>query len=73
MKVRELLPATIVGFHCLVAFGQVTFTGVYEEDFDALGATGTEYPAGWSGARHAGSGTIGALLPLGTSTGTSTI
>ncbi len=72
MKVRGLLPATIVGFHCLAAFGQVTFTGVYEENFDALGTTGTEYPAGWSGTRHAGSGAVGAVLSLGTSTGTAT-
>jgi len=37
--------------------GQLT----YNETFDGMGSTGTTYLTGWSGARYAGTGTLGPL------------
>jgi trimeric autotransporter adhesin len=53
----------------LFAQAQVSFTGFYSENFDVLGPSGTDYPAGWSGVRYAGTGPSGALT-LGVTTGT---
>lgn len=49
------------------AYSQVahTFTSsslTYTQNFDIMGATGTDYPTGWNGIRYAGSGTVGATL-----------
>lgn len=40
--------------------GQLTYT----ESFDGMGAAGTNFINGWTAIRHAGSGTIGDVLPL---------
>ncbi|MCW3073024.1 MAG: C-terminal target protein [Flaviaesturariibacter sp.] len=60
----------IVLFACLMAwfssssFAQaISLTGsTYTENYDGMAAT-TNYPAGWTGLRFAGTGTIGATLP----------
>lgn len=46
--------------------------GNYNQNFDVMGSTGTTYPAGWAGARFAGTGTINQPLTLSTTTGTTT-
>jgi len=46
--------------------GQLT----YNETFDGMGATGTTYLTGWTGVRYAGTGTVGATLPLIVGAGT---
>lgn len=38
-------------------------TAVYTQNFDAIGATGVTYPAGWTGLRLAGSGAANEALP----------
>jgi hypothetical protein len=38
-------------------------TAVYTQNFDAIGATGVTYPAGWTGLRLAGSGVANETLP----------
>ena len=51
---------------------QIVFTGNYANDFDAMGATGTTYDAGWTGVRWGGSGPVGETLTLGVTTGSAT-
>ncbi|HPT04756.1 MAG TPA: hypothetical protein PLG86_06415, partial [Bacteroidales bacterium] len=44
-----------------------TFTAgnlTYNENFDAMGPTGTTYLPGWTGVRFAGTGAIGQTLTL---------
>src|SRR6266487_56000 len=50
---------------------QVSFTGTYTEKFNDLGAPGTNYPAGWSGLRYAGTAASGPL-PLVITSGSAT-
>jgi hypothetical protein len=40
--------------------GQLTYT----ESFDGMGAAGTNFINGWTAIRHAGTGSIGDVLPL---------
>lgn len=72
MIARGLLPLTIAGLCTWVVQGQALFTGNYTETFEALGPSGTTWLEGWGGFRYAGSGTIGADLNLGVSTGSAT-
>jgi trimeric autotransporter adhesin len=70
--IRRVVPAGLCLLWGLASHGQIAFNGTYVENFDALGASGTSYPDGWSAVRAAGSGTLGAPLALGLSTGSST-
>jgi len=54
------------------AQAQVAFNGNYTQDFDSMGPSGTELPEGWSAIRSGGSGTLGAALTPGVTTGTAT-
>jgi len=65
-----VLVSTLVVFN---ASGQtpVGFTGAYSEDFDSMTSSGTSYPAGWTGVRYAGSGTLDATLDPAVTTGSS--
>lgn len=42
----------------------VTSGAVYTQNFDGISPTGTAYPAGWSGLRFSGTGTVGQFLDL---------
>ena len=72
MLFRGILPygAALLGVASIQA--QVGFNGNYAENFDGMGPTGTELPEGWSALRHAGSGTLGAALTPGITSGTAT-
>jgi len=72
MKKLQVFIVLIPTLITLRTFGQtpVSFTGSYLENFDSLGA-GTVYPAGWTGVRYAGSGTLGATLDPVVTTGSS--
>jgi hypothetical protein len=61
MKISTLLAAAILTL-AGSAFGQISFSGSYTNDFDGMGASGTVMPAGWLAIRYAGSGTAGAAL-----------
>ena len=70
--IRRVVPAGLCLLWGMASHGQIAFNGNYTETFDALGATGTSYLEGWSGVRVAGSGTVGAPLALGVTTGSTT-
>ncbi len=70
MKKLFVLVSTILTFN-VAGQTPIGFTGTYADNFDSLGATGTNYPAGWTGVRYGGSGTLGATLDPAVSTGSS--
>jgi len=72
MKHTSCLIVVMAGACCLPMRGQIAFTGNYGENFDVFGPAGTVLPAGWSAVRYAGSGTLGAELTPGVTTGTTT-
>lgn len=47
----------------------VTPGAIYTQNFDGIGPAGTAYPAGWSGLRFSGTGTLGQDLSLTTTDG----
>jgi hypothetical protein len=50
-----------------LSFGQISITAIgtpYNENFDTMGATGTTFVTGWTAIRSAGTGTVGATLPV---------
>jgi hypothetical protein len=57
--------------HHVSAQTSILFSGSYAENFDSMGAAGTSLPAGWTGLRYAGSGTLGAALDPVVTTGSS--
>lgn len=70
---KLLLPLLCLFFCAHYSLAQVSLTtanGTYNENFDGIGTTAT-YPAGWTGIRFAGSGTLNATLTPIVSTGTS--
>lgn len=75
---RKLLPILIALL--FITLGKTTFSQAfsfapgqltYSENFDAMGAAGTSYLTGWTAIRSAGTGTVGATLTMGVSSGTS--
>jgi len=52
----------------LASHAQISFSGSYSNNFDALGPTGTSYDAGWAAVRLSD----GAVVSLSVSTGSST-
>jgi hypothetical protein len=71
MKKLLLLVVSIAAAHPF-AQAQLSFNGSYTENFDSMGASGTSYPAGWSGVRYAGTGAAGPLTLSATAGATTT-
>jgi trimeric autotransporter adhesin len=70
MKSRPIL---ILGLTLAVVAGAqaaISFNGSYSENFDSMGAAGTEYPSGWIGVNYRTSPAT--PLALGITTGTTT-
>ena len=62
---KKFLILTCLASVCQFAFSQnilTTANGNYAENFDGMGATGTNYPPNWTGIRFAGTGTVNATL-----------
>lgn len=73
MRKLSLLLLLFCAFIVNNSSAQVSLTvanGSYNENFDVMGAT-TNYPAGWTGIRFAGTGVVNATLTPVVSTGTS--
>jgi hypothetical protein len=69
-----LLGAILLGLNTNVLAQAFTFAAgqlTYNESFDGMGASGTTYLNGWTAIRYAGTGTIGDVLPLTVSDGSS--